>query len=92
MDIVFVGGTITTFTDILLTDLDWVGTHQLQIRSTIGTTADILYSTNYIDADNFIDLQIVNPCETTVFTIPGLSKSPTEYILEAREMGGYVTF
>ena len=56
MDTVFLPVNDLDFDDMLLTDLDWVGTHQLQIRSTIGTTGDILYSTNYIDANNVIEL------------------------------------
>ena len=75
-----------------MTNKDWVGTHTLKVRSTIGTSAGRLYAKNYADSNSFT-LEIINPCLTTSFTIPSMKKKGVEeYLLEAREMGGQVIF
>lgn len=108
MDIKFVPVNDLNFDDILLTTKDWVGTHEVLIKSTIGQTGTKLYSTNNILAGTTIQLEIVNPCLTTTYTIPDAKIGRTGIdtmttipftkganggnILEARELGGQVIF
>ena len=55
-------------TQIFLTKKDWVGTHSMKLRTVVGTTANKLYNTNYLDS-NAWTLEVVNPCETASFNI-----------------------
>ena len=53
---------------VFLTKRDWVGTHSMKLRTVVGTTANKLYSTNYLDS-NVWTLEVVNPCEAATFNI-----------------------
>ena len=83
------------FPGIKLVEKNWVGTHTFNIKSTTGTVAATSYPLNTQDSSNF-SIQVVNPCETATFTIPNLAKSttltPIGKVIEAREMGGQVTY
>ena len=62
----------------------------MRIRSTAGTAGDQLFDTNYVDSI-IVTLEVINPCETSLFTIPELpNEAPSRYNLEARVHGGEV--
>ena len=86
MDTIFGTTSSTTFigsdssvNHILLSARDWVGQHSFAIRTTVGTSASKLYSTNYADSTAFT-ITVENPCETTSFN---LIKSPRTYTAQA---------
>ena len=50
-----------------------------------------IYSSNYVDSVNTIVLEVRNPCNEAILTIPNLLKGPSNVNkIEAREMGGPV--
>ena len=60
--------------DVLLDDLSWVGSHDIEIQGCLGsTTGAFNFPTNC--ASTTWTLDVTNPCETTSFTTsyPGLS-------------------
>lgn len=96
MDAIFVPTTDGTISQFILTDLDWVGTHTLKIRTKVGTSGSKIYYDeddanwrNYEDSADFT-LTVVNPCLTGEFIHPTLDED-NDNVIEAREMGGQVT-
>ena len=92
-----------TFPDIFLLNRDWVGEfeydilgiHTFKIRTYIGIDGGArqgIYPSNYVESTNTIILEVRNPCDEAMLTIPTLLKSPGGIeMIEAREMGGQVT-
>lgn len=91
---------------ILLTDLHWVGdrnsdlegSHVFYIRTYIGKapggtvgTRQGMYLSHYIDSTYTVTVNVKNPCNEALLTIPSLTKNVDDTqitLLEAREWGG----
>lgn len=74
------------FASILLQNRDWVGEkafdtlgiHEFKVRTYIGVAGGArqgMYTTNFIDSVGTIVLEVRNPCDEAILTIPTLFKS-----------------